>query len=437
MKKICFICIELIKYEFLMKKTLIVFSLILLAAFMQAQVEFLQFNTFDELLQKAKVEKKLIFIQIETNECNQCNHVAMIGLSGSQLLEKYQVNFISTKIKQTDLIYITLIKNLRIDKAVGSIYLNAEGEFLMNQNMTTSNTMSYLDWADKAKFYAGKLSYVNNLKNEYEKGNRAPIFLEKYILGLREIHRYDAQLMDEYIGKLVVDSLKSDKVIKFVSEQGQPLTSIAYRMVRTVNSPKKIDSIWYLLDNDIRVQSNNRTRTKTFEEAVKTKNTNLVYQLSNFIGNIYGKDWRRGQYQATQATLDYYKAIKDTTDYISNAKNFANYQLMMVSNDSLKALNVREQEQANATRAREKRIVSVSDEYAGALNNIAWSFYLMATDSVMLNMALKWTHRAIDIREKVSTTPDPETSAFLDTYAHLLLFTSTALVCQMIASSSR
>ncbi len=40
-----------------------------------AQVTFRQFNSFEELINTAQKEQKLIFIQIMTDKCNNCNEI--------------------------------------------------------------------------------------------------------------------------------------------------------------------------------------------------------------------------------------------------------------------------------------------------------------------------------------------------------------------------
>ncbi len=59
---------------------------------------------------------------------------------------------------------------------------------------------------------------------------------------------------------------------------------------------------------------------------------------------IFKNDRRRGELIATQLLIDYYKIVKDTTNYIRAVDNLASWNLMLMSNDSLKALDFRERE---------------------------------------------------------------------------------------------
>jgi tetratricopeptide (TPR) repeat protein len=408
-----------------MKKTILLLSLLTSFISTHAQVQFEDFKTLDNLLEKAQKEKKLVFIQVEADEeCTQCNEVAMMGLSSTQLKEKYQTNFVSTKVKMTDSLFSNLKTKLKIEKMYGSIYLDAKGNLLLKMYQTMSYATFYLEWADKAIGYALKYSDIEILEKEHKKGQNSASFLEKYIRALREVERYDPELMDEFIGKITIDSLQTNRIISFIQEQGLPLTSKAYQGIHTFNNPKKRDSLWFLMNNNLRIQINNRTTYLTFQEAVKTKNKSLIFQLADFKRNIWGKEWVKGEFQSKSMICDFYKQIKDTIGFLRNVRDFAEYNLMGVSNDSLLTWDLKERNSAFENRNlgvnERRRIYSASDDYAGTLNNISWSVYLMSKDTMLLNKALKWTKRAIEIREKVSSTPDPESPTFLDTYAHLL-----------------
>jgi tetratricopeptide (TPR) repeat protein len=408
-----------------MKKTILLLSLLMSLISTHAQVQFEDCKTLDNLLEKAQREKKMVFIQVEADEeCTQCNEVAMMSLSSTQLKEKYQTNFVSTKVKMTDSLFSNLQTRLKVEKMYGSIYLDAKGNLLLKMNQTMSYAPIYIEWADKAMLFSKKYSDIEILKSEYVNGQKSPQFLEKYIRALREVERYDPELMDEFIGKTTVDSLQTDRIVIFVQEQGLPLTSKAYKVIRALNSQRKGDSLWYLISNVERIKINNRTTFLTFQEAVRTKNNVLMNQLSEFKRNNWSKDWRRGEFYSVSLTNDFYKQINDTVGYLRSVRNFADYNLMKVSNDSLKAWDLKERNSVFEDRSfginERRRITSESDNYAGALNNISWNVYLMSKDTMLLNKALKWTKRAIEIREKVSTTPDPESPTFIDTYAHLL-----------------
>jgi thioredoxin-related protein len=110
-----------------MRQILLLSVGLLAATFSSAQVSFETFESFDELLERAQKTNKLVFIQIQSSECEQCNDVAMKGLGSSLLKEKYAVNFVSTKIQQGDPLYTILTDKMDIHQTMGSVFCDAKG----------------------------------------------------------------------------------------------------------------------------------------------------------------------------------------------------------------------------------------------------------------------------------------------------------------------
>jgi tetratricopeptide (TPR) repeat protein len=403
-----------------MKKNLFCLIVFICPFMANAQVNFNTFTSFDALLEQAKKEKKLIFIQFETEKCIQCNDVAMAGLSSTQLKEKYAVNFVSLKAKIGDNLYANLLDKYQLkDDFMGSLYLDNQGKVLLKNNSTTSLAMSYIQWADNAIENVGKLISIEDLEKNYQKGDRTFAFLEKYILAMRDLGQNGDAIMDEYIGKLIVDSLHSNRIIQFVKEQGLSINSRAYKLVTNINSNKKIDSLWFLMPLSKRISINNRTSFQTFNEAVKTKNNSLIYQLGNFTQNIYSPNYRKGELASQSQLIDYYKAIKDTMGFLNRAQYFAS-SLLRINTDSLKVWNTQEREEVFSTREPEKRFRPASNQYADELNKLAWFCYELTDNPKYLEKALIWSERSMAIFKEIPSAPSTENAAYLDTYAHLL-----------------
>jgi tetratricopeptide (TPR) repeat protein len=103
-----------------------------------------------------------------------------------------------------------------------------------------------------------------------------------------------------------------------------------------------------------------------------------------------------------------------------NLSNNCIYLLMNVPNDTLAKWDIKEQQLSASSNKEVRRYRKVSCEYANQLNDIAWSYYEMATDLEDLAKALKWEKRALEINSEVCKPQNKDNSAFLDTYAHLL-----------------
>jgi hypothetical protein len=299
------------------------------------------------------------------------------------------------------------------------LYLDNKGNLLHKSTATTSFAMSYIDWADKALGNVAKLSAFETIENAYQKGERSPAFVEKYLAAMRDLDKDSDAVFDEYIGTMSVDSLQTDRIIRLVQEQGLSLNARAFKMVKTLVPCRKTDSIWFLMPNSKRINVNNRTIQNTFKEAVSTKNRELMNTLSNFIKGSYGKEYRKGKFAADVQLLEYFVAIKDTNGYLGQASYFAN-SLMQVSTDSMKAWDVREREAVFATKAAEKRFRAPSSRYSDQLNSIAWHYYELTNKHQLLEKAMIWSEHSMAIYKNIPYTPNVENAGYLDTYAHLL-----------------
>jgi tetratricopeptide (TPR) repeat protein len=404
-----------------MKKNLFSLFISFYAFIATAQVNFSIFSTFDAVLEQAKQDKKLIFIQFESEKCVQCYDVAMAGLASTQLKEKYAVNFLSLKTKKGDNLYANLLEKYQLtNEFMGSLYLDNQGKILLKQSSTTSHPTAYLQWADKAISNVDKLSEVDNLEKMYQKGDRSAVLMEKYILAMRDAGKNGDAILDEYVGQLIVDSLHSDRIIQLVKEQGLSLNARAYKLITNANPNKKIDSLWFLIPLSKRISINNRTTSQTFSEAVRTKNNGLMYQLGNFTHNIYSPNYRKGEFVAKSQLVDYHRVIKDTMGFLNRAQSFANI-LLRVNIDSLKAWTAKDREDFFTSREGATRFRPTSNQYADELNKLAWQCYEFTSNSRFLESALTWSERSMTIYKDIPSNPEvTENPAYMDTYAHIL-----------------
>jgi hypothetical protein len=403
-----------------MKKNLFCLFVFICPFMANAQVKFNTFASFDALLEQAKTEKKLIFIQLESDKCPHCNDVAMAGLSEKILKEKYATNFVSTKAKVGDSLHLVMVKKYRIRETMGSFYLDTEGNVLYKNGNTTSSAISYSEWAVKSIENAAKTADFMVLEQTYKSGNRTPDFLEKYITTLRGLDREADGIMNEYIGKMTVDSLASDRVIQFVFEEGMSLNAPAYKAICTLNSKRKIDSVWCAMPESKRNKIANKTINQTFRDAIRGKNRSLMFQLDSYTRNSYGKNYRKGQIEADLQFINYYRAIKDSATFFRHS-NYVAQTVLFHAMDSLKKWESIDREEAFGKNfdMMEKRMFTPG-QYPNLLNTLAWYYYEATDKPEYLEKALIWSQRSMDIFKELKSMGKTENPAYLDTYAHVL-----------------
>lgn len=416
------------------------FFLFLISASLVGQVTFERNIDWMEVLKKAKKEKKLIFLQLESKECLQCNEVATQGFGSTMLKEKFSVNFVSIRLDVDSPEGKALAIKYDVRGFPISLFLNAEGDLLHAYRGSTNASTTYMQHADMAltKRNEKPLSYY---EKEFQQGNRNAEFLEAYIKKRKATSLSVQDLLDVYIGILPLDSLTNFRIAKFIYSQGPSLDSRAYKAVRAVSGQKLVDSIYKSIPLTEAVNMNNQIIGATLQSAIAKKNTTLAYELSNFVRGTYGKEWAKGQKAATNNLLKYFYAVKDTQNYIQTAVRFFDENHMRTSIDSLKRLDEAEMKKQMKTmtdQMKNRRGVAPSEMmsremfgirppsqfYHIELNQAAWYFWELTSDYNHLEKALMWSKRSMELHDELNrdkNTPFAKGNpSYIDTYAHLL-----------------
>ena len=384
-----------------------------------AQIPFETYDSWEKVLEHAKNEKKLIFVQVEATECDECNDVAKKGQNDVELKEKYAQNFVCTKINPTDSWFKAFSDRYDLPTFVASLYFDADENLLLKHVGSTTASSVYNNLANKAIANTEKAKSLQSLEMAYKNGDKSLDFLKKYILALEEMGKDATDITEQYVGKMVIDSLKSPHTIQFLSERGLPYNSPIYALMRANNVNRLNDSIWYSLTLEKRRAITSKIVRSSWALAVKTKNHQLARQTANNIRNNHKKDNRLADLHSTEPLLYFYKSINDTLSYIREAERFCDRHLMSISNDSFKILDTKAQESA-MNRQPKGSFQFVSSQYAMLLNNIAWQYHFYTSDSIRLNKALNLSKRSIDLTDCTPIVNKQQNGAFMDTYAHLL-----------------
>jgi tetratricopeptide (TPR) repeat protein len=396
---------------------------------LSAQVTFESFSSLDALLEKAKNKSKLVFIQINSQTCNQCNEVAQKGLSGAILKSKFDVNFISTQTMQGSELHQQIIEKTNTrDMGMGSLFLDSDGYLLLKYPKTTTVSQDYLGIADDAIRYS-KNNVLKTLETQYKQGNRDKALLKELIQEKSKVNADTYLYVEKYVELLTISELSSIENAKLIIEQGLPLNSKARRLLYASLPPKTIDSIFYAHSLDERVKINNKIIASTRQNAVRYKDKDLGMALGNFITGTYNDNWEQGRFARQSFLVNFYKDIKDSVAFLREAKAFANYQLMEMPVDTLVKREKKVRDDLFQQQKKKQvgsgvvsfRYTPYNIKYANELNNLAYSVLLFTKDSEKLEDALKWAKRAIEINEAL--VPDEtrkQNPMVMDTYASLL-----------------
>jgi hypothetical protein len=407
-----------------MKFSLIICSLFI-CSFTVAQVNFSSLS-FNEALQKAKSESKLIFLQFESAECKQCNDVANKGFDNEEVADKMNQAFFCLKIdkQHPDRLHIAQAYEINADRGFGTFFLDYSGNIIHKFLKTTSWAQHYINEADIALLKAGEGLKLSELEEEYKKGNRSLDFMEVLLKERKALNFQTDSVLDEYVGMLPPDSLKSMHTVRFVMEMIPLFDSKANTVFR--KDSMLFDKAWNSMNLKKRIEINNGLIQKNMKKAIQEKSELYAIRTASYALRTYSGNYAAGTKAYYMNMLRFYDEINDTAKYIGHAFTYYNNFYRTLSADSIKRMDsltarsmltgpeaeittvTNESGTKTVTRVTYRPIVQ---DYAKELNNITYKVYSKTDNPILISAATIWAEKALEFYK----TPE-----VLDTYARLL-----------------
>jgi hypothetical protein len=400
-----------------MTKKLLPAAFILSSSFSFAQLRF-QDISFEEALNKSRKTNQLIFLQLESSSCGQCNEVANKAFQDQSLASELEQTFICLKITpdHPDRQAITGLYN----SSFGSLFISNDKTLIHKYSKSTTRAAEYKEQMDIALAKASEDLSVSELEKEYN-DNKSPAILEALLLKRKTLNLETDSLLDEYISLLPPDSLSSERALLVIAQMAPVIGSKPDQLLRKNYS--LFNRVWYSMDVPVRVSINNQIISKSLKKAVKEKNESYAYRVAGFARSI-NNNAQSGLKSFDWSMLTYYKQTNDTANYFTRAVNYYDCYYMKVNPDSIKLKDSlsRKKLLAQSPVTIEKRGDSVlkkkqiiyaplTQNFTSDLNNAAWNFYIMTQNLFYLQKATAWARRANEFYES------PEA---MDTYARLL-----------------
>lgn len=395
-------------------------TLIMIISSSFGQIEFKKIS-YAEALHLAKVQKKLILLQVENDNCLQCNEVAAQGLQSKTIQLLTDEKFICLKTnKIPDELYNGNSPFSFLDSFFGTLFLSEEGSILNILKLTTSQSSTYEDAiANTINLNKHQGVSIKDLDSIYLQNKS---FVNLFNL-VRIINSFALEVKQPLIDSLVElaphDSAKSTSFLSLVAECAPDVFSQSYIYVR--NDYPVFNEMWYNIPLKTRIQINDRAIAKSLAKAIKEKDVDYAKKVAFFSKSI-NTNTNEGEKNANKNLLDYYYSVKDTMQYKNAAITFYNKYFMTINVDSIKRLDNKKKENLDIIAKRntlkgapmELRSYTFQPEaeyYGKQLNRGAWNLYTFSSNKSELQLALKWAQNAVAFYQ------DPD---IFDTYARLL-----------------
>jgi tetratricopeptide (TPR) repeat protein len=376
-------------------------------------------GSWSEILNEAKKQNKLIFVDIYTTWCGPCKMMSTKIFTVNIVGEKYNESFVNYKIDAEKGEGIELAKTYAITAYPTYLFVNGNGE-LVYRTMGAMPAEKLLIEADKALLAGKTHTSIDELEKEFKFGKRDPDFLYKYMKRKSLMGGENVVLLDEYLKAIPASQFKTEKVLALIAENIGTIESKAFLILR--------DALDRYLNMTVSQQKNvlnglSKAKLNTFKKAVDTRDKALLERL---IDAVRATSYSEAGFEAEekQFRIEYAKITRDSDNFKKIAikettKLMAKTLEDLVVETQLKIMNFKEGAKEKNVDESTPQFKMILDDLTNnaqkltsfQLNEFAWGYVQLIKNEQDLAEAIKWSERAIELLESPTN---------LDTYAILL-----------------
>lgn len=331
-------------------------------------IDFIHDKKFSEILEMAKSQNKLIFIDCYTSWCGPCKRLAASVFPDPSVGEYFNSNFLNAKFdmeKDADGPSIAAKYGIRAYPTL----LWIDGDGTVKHKLVGGTDVPGLI-AQGKKAGDPTPGILNGMREQYKNGNRDVSFLSDFLNTLNSSDEKYEEVFKEYLNKLAPNDFTDKKHAQTIFNLTKDLKSpgLPYLM-------KNKEYYLNLVTADIFNKRINQIADKAVSEAPKANDAGLFDGALDLIKTNKAADHAE---KTLKLSLDYYARMNDWINYDKNASAY---------------------------------IKKYASKNAKEMNDIAWTYFLNVNDEVQLQKATKWAYSALTTDNKYT---------YNLTYAYLL-----------------
>lgn len=330
-------------------------------------IDFVHDKTFQEILDMAKAQNKLIFMDCYTSWCGPCKRLAALVFPDSAVGAYFNEHFINAKFDMEKDEGVSIAAKYGIRAYPTLLWIDGKGE-VVHKVVGGLDPAGLIQNGQKAGDPAPGI--LSGMHKQYNTGNRDINFLSDFLNAMNSGGENYSDIFKEYIGKLSAKDLEDPKHSKTVFNLTKDVKSVGLDYVL-----KNKDYLSKLLGAEAYNSKINQIATKANEDASRSKDINLFNEGLNLIKNNRADD---APAKTLTLSMDYYSRTNDWVNYDKSASAY---------------------------------IKKYAPKNTVVLNDVAWTYYLNITDKTLLTKASKWAYEALTADNKYT---------YNLTYAYLL-----------------
>lgn len=343
------------------------FSLTIVQSLSAQGIEFIHDKPFKEILEMAKKENKLVFMDCYTSWCGPCKRLSSQVFPDSSVGVYYNANFINTKFDMEKGEGVELAGRFAIRAYPTLLWLDGDGNVKhkivggLDVNGLLQNGKKAIDPTP---------GILTGMKKRYADGDRDVNFLNDYVNTLATSDEKYEEVFKEYLTKLTDkdfgDKKHAQTIFKLTNDLKSP--GLSYLMKNKEYYLNQVGTEPF--DKKI-----NQIATKAVSEAPRANDLALFEGALDLIKTNKAADHIQ---KTLKLSMDYYARMNDWVNYDKNASQY---------------------------------IKKYAAKNPAELNDVAWTYFLNINATDQLQKATKWAFTALNADNKYT---------YNLTYAYLL-----------------
>lgn len=293
------------------------FSIVLLSFLLVSQgfaqgIEFFHGN-WDEAMELAKKDGKVIFVDAYTTWCGPCKRMARNTFPDPAVGEFFNANFVNMKIDMEKPMGRAFQNKYPVQAFPTLYWIGPDGETVHRQK----GAQDAVNFLKLGKHVLSKVDFSRDFAMEYEKGNREPQLVFDYVKALNKSNKSSVLVANEYIRSQ--DDLTTDFNLNFILEATTEADSRIFDLL--VENKSKIVA---LSSAEIVEEKIISAANATVKKAVEFETESLLEEAKEKVKAHASKKYAGF---ALESDLYFHKAQRNSEQYRKCCKEYAKKQI--------------------------------------------------------------------------------------------------------------
>jgi len=293
-----------------MRLTALIFFTLVTMLRVEAQgIEFFH-GTWAEALEEAKKQDRPIFVDAYAVWCGPCKMMAQNVFPDEKVGAFYNRNFVNMKLDMENGEGLEFRKKYPVSAFPTLFYIDADGK-IIQQTRGAQSAEAFLQLGQKV---LAKSDRSGEYAAEYEKGNRDPELVLKYVQALNKAGKSSLQISNEYLRSQ--KDLTIPQNLNFILEATVVADSKVFDLL--VEHRAKIAK----LNSEEKVMSRILEACQaTVAKAIEFRSLDLLEEAKSKMKKHYSE---KADSFAAKAEMDYGLAVNDVKQFLDGAKDYTN-----------------------------------------------------------------------------------------------------------------